>query len=85
MPTVVRSQSVQRAVVSAHRPTLPSLTLSSRTVESSLALQRLEQADMDVVTAALQADAGLRLDAAEAHIEGVAGIEATRPCGGRAG
>ena len=76
MPTVVRSQSVQRAVVSAHRPTLPSLTRSSRTVESVVALQGLEQADPDIVAARLQPDAGLRLDAADAHIEGVAGIEA---------
>ena len=39
-------------------------------------LLRLEQADMDVVVAALQADAGLRLKPAKAPIEGVPCIEA---------
>src|SRR5215218_4629554 len=41
-----------------------------------LALQRLEQADPDIITARLQPDAGLRLDTADAHIEGMAGVEA---------
>ena len=35
MPTVERSQSVQRVVVSVQKPALPSCTRSSRTVESS--------------------------------------------------
>ena len=76
MPTVVRSQSVQRAVVSAHRPTLPSLHAVFAHGRERLALQCLEQADTDIVTARLQPDAGLGFDAADAHIEGVAGIEA---------
>ena len=76
MPTVVRSQSVQRAVVSAHMPTLPSLHAVLAHGRKRVALQRLEQADTDVVAAALQPDAGLGLDAANPHIEGVAGIEA---------
>ena len=41
-----------------------------------LALQRLEQADTDVVTARLQSDAGLGFDAGYAHVESVAGVEA---------
>ncbi len=76
MPTVVRSQSVQRAVVSAHRPTLPSLHAVFAHGRERLALQRLEQADTDIVTARLQPDAGLGLDAGHAHVEGVAGVEA---------
>ena len=75
MPTVERSQSVQRVVVSVQMPTLPSCTRSSRTVESSRTLLRLEQADMDVVIAALHADAGLRLQAAKAPVEGMPRIE----------
>ena len=41
-----------------------------------LALQRLEQADTNVIAACLQPDAGLGFDAADAYIDGVAGVEA---------
>ena len=72
---MVRSQSVHRAVVSAHRPTLPSLHAVFADGRERLALQRLEQSDMDVVAARLQAEAGLGLDTGKAHVEGVAGVE----------
>ncbi len=40
-----------------------------------LALECLEQPDPDIVAARLQSDAGLRLDAGDAQVEGVAGVE----------
>ena len=73
---MVRSQSVQRAVVSAHRPTLPSLHAVFAHGRERLALPRLEQADPDVIAARLQPDASLGFDTGHTYIEGVAGIEA---------
>ena len=76
MPTVVRSQSVHRAVVSGPQPDVAFPHAVFAHGRERRALQGFEQPDLDVVAAGLQADAGLRLDAGEAHIEGVAGIEA---------
>ena len=76
MPTVVRSQSVQR-VVRVH-PDADVTFLHAILAHGGepAALHRLEQADMDVVVAALQADAGLRLEPAKAPVEGVARVKA---------
>ncbi len=78
MPTVVRIQSVQR-VVDVHPDA--DITLLHAVLahgRKPAALLGLEQADMDVVVAALQADSGLRLKAAKAPVEGVARVEAAK-------